>query len=133
MNNKHSSGFTLIELLIAIAIISILVAMAVPGYTKYVKQSRRDDAKHLLMLNAQRLQRCFTLEGVYNGNCLTRQNSKGGYYALSKSSQFTTNTFNLTAVPVIGSSQETDGDCQTFSYDHTGRRTATGNDYDTCW
>jgi type IV pilus assembly protein PilE len=133
VNNKHRSGFTLIELLIATAIFSILIGMALPSYTNFIKQSRRDDARHLLMLNAQRLQRCFTLEGVYNGSCVTRQDSKGGYYTLSATSQFTANTFNLIAEPVVGSSQENDSGCKTFLYDHTGRRTATGIDAKKCW
>ena len=133
VNNKHSSGFTLIELLIAIAIVSVLLSMAIPSYTDYITQSRRGDAKHLLMLNAQRLQRCFTLEGVYNGSCVTRQDSKGGYYTLSPTSQFTANTFNLIAEPVLGSSQAKDSGCKTFLYDHTGRRTATGIIAEKCW
>jgi Tfp pilus assembly protein PilE len=107
--------------------------MAVAGYEYFILQSRRIDASHLLMLNAHRLQRCFTLEGAYNGSCVTRQDSKGGYYTLSPDSQFTANTFNLIAVPAVGSSQEKDSGCRTFMYDHTGRRTATGIDADKCW
>lgn len=133
MKNRHCSGFTLVELVIAVAIASILMTMAVASYSNFIVQSRRVDANHLLMLNAHRLQRCFTLEGVYNGRCVTRQDSEDGHYTLSPDTEFTTNTFNLVAEPAVGSSQDADVGCRTFSYDHTGRRTATGNDTDSCW
>lgn len=133
MNKRYGSGFTLVELLIAIAIVSILLSIAVVSYNSFIMQSRRIDASHLLMLNAHRLQRCFTLEGAYNGSCITRNESKDGHYTLSSDSQFTANTFNLIAEPAVGSSQQKDSGCRTFSYDHTGRRTATGNNADSCW
>lgn len=41
MNNK---GFTLLELMMAVAIIGILAAIAVPNLSKYLKESRRTDA-----------------------------------------------------------------------------------------
>lgn len=136
MNRYYKAGFTLIELIIVIAIVSILVTIAVPSYTEFVKQSRRDDGRHLLMLNAQRLQRCFTLEGVYNGSCITRTDSEENYYTLSASSQITAASFNLIVQPVAGSSQATDNDCATFRYDNTGSRGAldsTGAETDQCW
>lgn len=128
---SNQVGLSLIELMVALAVFALLMTLAVPSYQKYVKQSRRDDAKHLLLMNAQRLQRCFTLEGVYNGACVTRPDSKGGYYRLTEN--ITTNTFTLTATPVANSSQEGDGDCQSFTLDQTGWKTATGDDSDNCW
>lgn len=130
--NKYA-GFTLIDLMVAVVILAILLSLAVPGYTQFIKQSRRDDAKHLLLLNAQRLQRCFTLEGVYNGSCSTRTNSKGGYYTLSSDSQISSTSFTLVAEPVSDTSQASDGACTTFHYDHTGKRSATGSDDAVCW
>ena len=51
--NKISKGFTLIELMIAVAIIAIIVAVAIPSYSAYVTKSRRSDAKVSLMTVSQ--------------------------------------------------------------------------------
>ncbi|HWT15121.1 MAG TPA: type IV pilin protein [Patescibacteria group bacterium] len=41
---KRSNGFTLIELMIAVAIVAILAAIALPSYQDSVRKSRRADA-----------------------------------------------------------------------------------------
>jgi type IV pilus assembly protein PilE len=45
---KKSAGFTLIELMIVVAIVSILVAIAVPAYNDQMRKSRRTEAKQIL-------------------------------------------------------------------------------------
>ena len=48
MNIKRK-GFTLIELMIVIVIIAILVALALPSYTRYVRKANRGEAQELLL------------------------------------------------------------------------------------
>lgn len=117
----------------------ILLAIATPSYTQFIRESRRDDAKHLLLLNSQRLHRCFTLQGKYSsdtkgsGSCYLREDSQNGYYTLSTSSDIQDKTFTLIAEPVTGTSQENDANCTSFQYDNTGRKTASGSDVESCW
>ena len=49
---KHQAskkGFTLIELMIVIGIVAILVALALPSYTQYVRKANRGEAQQLLL------------------------------------------------------------------------------------
>ena len=49
---KHQTsknGFTLIELMVVIGIVAILVALAMPSYTNYVRKANRGEAQQLLM------------------------------------------------------------------------------------
>jgi len=73
MNAKHSlkgrrraAGFTLIELVIAVAIIALLAAVAVPSYTAYIVRGKRAEAKTALLQYAQALERNYTVAGCYN-------------------------------------------------------------------
>jgi type IV pilus assembly protein PilE len=49
---KHiasKKGFTLVELMIAVGIVAILVALALPSYTQYIRKANRGEAQQLLM------------------------------------------------------------------------------------
>lgn len=49
---KHQSnrnGFSLIELMVVVAIVAILVALALPSYTHYVRKANRTEAQELLL------------------------------------------------------------------------------------
>jgi type IV pilus assembly protein PilE len=50
MKRKTSrKGFTLVELMIVVAIVAILVALALPNYSRYVRKANRGEAQQLLL------------------------------------------------------------------------------------
>lgn len=130
MRIGRQTGTTLIELLIVLAIIGILSQVAVPGFSKYIVESRRSDAHHLLQSNAQLLQRCLTLAGRYTG-CNTVNVSRDGHYELT--SVLADQTWSLSAKAVEDGKQQKDTDCTTFNLNHIGLRSAAGNQPDACW
>ena len=120
MHNRQSTGFSLIELLIAMAVLGIITAIAVPSYTNYITEARRLDAQVALRGEAQKMERCRTEQFTYVGcNPSTDQNSQDGYYTVSFGTP-TANTFTLTATPVTGKSQANDTSCNSMTLDQTG-------------
>jgi type IV pilus assembly protein PilE len=124
---RHNSGFTLIELLIAIAILGIISAIAVPTYGKYVTESRRVDGQVALRAAAQGLERCRTQNFTYVGCTGFNTDSPSNYYTVDAT--LAANTYTLTATAV--GSQATDTKCATFTIDQTGA-TASPDTVD-CW
>lgn len=42
-------GFTLVEVMIVVAIVAILVALALPSYSRYVRKANRGEAQQILL------------------------------------------------------------------------------------
>jgi type IV pilus assembly protein PilE len=62
---SRSRGFTLMELIIAVVVIGILAAIAIPNYSQYVARSNRATAQQVLLEVAGQLERNFTTNGCY--------------------------------------------------------------------
>ena len=63
--NRHRHGFTIAELLIAIAIVGILAAIAVPQYSSYIMRSRILDAFAKLSDYSARMEQYFLDRRTY--------------------------------------------------------------------
>src|SRR5688572_1329311 len=54
MHRSKTSGLSLVELLVALGIVTILAAVAIPSYRNYVIRSNRSDAEQLMTTIASR-------------------------------------------------------------------------------
>lgn len=61
------NGFTLIELMIAVAIVSILAAVALPSYREYVQRSQIPEATSALASAQARMEQWFQDNRTYAG------------------------------------------------------------------
>lgn len=60
-------GFTLIELMIAIAVLGILLAIAMPNYNKYVREARRAEAQSQMLEIRLGMERWRANNSTYSG------------------------------------------------------------------
>jgi type IV pilus assembly protein PilE len=134
---RQSSGFSLIELMIALAIGAILIAIAVPMYTKQVQHSRRVDARTAVLDIAGREERYMSVQSSYTnvpanlgyaaaGPATFPMTVGSGYYQANvtvvAAAAPLPPTYKVFATPVAGSSQLKDTQCQYFSVDSTGKQ-----------
>lgn len=129
---RTNRGFTLIEIMIVIAIIGIVITIAAPSYTEYMKKGRRAEVVSLLSEQAQILERFYTRNNVYTG--ATGLSAGNDFYTLTPT--ITDQTFVLTATRKSGTSMATDK-CGDFTLTNTGVRgmnnATTGLTTKDCW
>jgi type IV pilus assembly protein PilE len=119
MQSKKTAGFTLMEMIIVMAIIAILVAVGVPSYQSYIKDSRRVSAQSELNTIAAALERYyFSNNSSYLGfdlPALTKDIQ--GHYSISFSTEPARNSFTLRMTPTGG--QQSDP-CGYLELNHLG-------------
>lgn len=126
-----SGGFTLIELVIAVAVVAILTAIALPSFNDQIRKSRRADGKAVALQMVQALERWHTVNNTYAGFSATMSSPSDGdpRYEIT-ASDLTVTTYTVTAEPQGGQAEDK---CGTMTVDQTGAKTPTGGDLDDCW
>ncbi len=144
---KRFQGFSLTELMIAVVIVSILAAVAIPSYQDSVRRSRRADAKTTLLEASQWMERFYTENNRYDQNLggtattlptsLASSPKEGTtkYYNLSfVSGSLAQNAYTLQAVPISTTDQNNDK-CKTMTLTNLGVKGLSGSSasVDDCW
>lgn len=123
---SRAGGFTLVELMVTVAIVSILLSIAVPSYSLYMKKSRRGEAETSLMDIAQRQQTYLLDQRAYAPDAATLNTSISvdvtTFYTVTFATGATPPTFTITATPKAGTAQAGD---PTLTIDNTGAKTPT--------
>lgn len=125
---SYQTGFTLIELVIAIAIVGILTAIAVPSYQEQVRKSNRKAAATCLMEYAQFMERYYTTQLTYVGaapGTLGCANDLATRYTFGLNGAATLNAYSLRAT--VAGDQVNDSKCLNLSVDQTGQRRVSGS------
>lgn len=134
---RRSAGFTLIEIMIAVVIVAILTAVALPQYSSYIMKSRRADAKTALLDLAARQERFFALNNAYTNdagrlgygaNATFPVNVRTGSSTFYTLAVPTVTAGTATALPTYAATatpagvQQRDTTCYTFRLDSGGAR-----------
>lgn len=120
----RGSGFTLIELMIVVAVVAILAAVAVPGYQKFLRDSRRQEAQQGLLTLSHLMERSFARTGAYPLT-LPSADLPTAYYNFSLSASSSTTAYEVQAAPTGSQSGES---CGTMTINQAGVRTPAS-----CW
>jgi len=128
----RQSGFTLIELMIAVAVIGILTAIALPSYNGYVMRARLVEAHSALASAQPRLEQFWANNRTYVGFDESRDmpaDTANFTFALEEDS--------ASAYTLVATGREAAADFE-FTIDQAGNRVTTGapDDWvksDNCW
>lgn len=104
--NTRKKGFSLVELMIVIAIVAILVSLAIPSYSRYIRKANRGEAQQLLMnwANNQEIWRATHTTYADAGDLAVPTHDKYTF-AVTDTSAI---AFTLTADPKAGTDQVKD-------------------------
>lgn len=127
-------GFTLIELMIAVAVVAILAAVALPSYRSYLVRTHRAAAASCLMEMGQHMERYYATQMSYADATVPDLNCVGEVpeYDFDFEGTPSATAFQVKATPNGG--QANDTACGTLKLDQAGAKQVTGSDtVANCW
>ena len=131
-------GFSMIELMVAIVIVAIITAVALPSYQSSILRTNRNEARAVLYENQMFMEQRFAANNNYGAvqpALPFPQSPKGGVskYTITLVN-WTPTSYQLKATPVAGYNER--DICGTFVIDNTARKTLEGThsmSSDECW
>jgi type IV pilus assembly protein PilE len=140
MSDSRKKGFTLIEMIVAVFIVALLLALALPGYQRQLRNSRRSLGSAELLQVMLRQEQYF-LEHKQYAQALTDLDYPTSPYAIDAEGNAVSvlasdriylvdlamrqDDYTLYAIPQL--TQAADHLCGTLSLDATGTKSATGD------
>jgi type IV pilus assembly protein PilE len=135
-------GITLLELLVALLLVSVIAALALPGYRRHVLRVNRAEALTALLQLQDAEEKFYLRHDTYTGNLVASPPAGLGIepitasrrYLLSVALSADGQSYIATATPAPDGGQEADLECLAFSIDARGRRAVSGAREPTyCW
>ena len=129
---RRRAAFTVIEVVIALAIVAILLALAVPGYLRYLQRADRAEAVRALLAASACQERVRATGGYYDtGQCLDGLDNDAWAFRFDPADDDATLAFTVIAEPV----RTRGGDvCGRLSLDQSGTRAISGDGaVGDCW
>ena len=145
---RSADGFTLIELMIAVAVIALLLAVALPAYNAQVAKGRRAEGKTALLKAMQLQERRYTAEGQYvtdlgplfglGAGAVVRSGENpadtNGWYTLTADTTGCGVTDLRICVRLVATPRVADANCGTLTLTSRGQQTESGTrDLAYCW
>lgn len=128
---KPQAGFTLIELMVAVAVVGILTAIALPSYSAYVFRSRIPAGLDTLATYQARMEQSYQDTGSYGATACTATIPTVTNFTLTCITGSSGQTFSATLVgsgPVLGVSYSVDQDGKRLTLSHPN-----GIPTQSCW
>lgn len=127
-NKQLRQGFTLVEVMIAVVVVAILAAIALPSYTEHLRKGRRAAAQSFLLDIAHREHQYLLDARAYANSVatlsLTTPAEVSQYYTIAiTAADGPPPTFTASATPIAGTSQASDLGGEALTIDNTGKKT----------